>query len=155
MHVGTDDDVLRLLSDSKWNSAIRVGSDNLYYDVPEASCLELRWPTSPGRAAYFTRKASRLGLDGDGDAARFQGALLWVTFSELGSLAPTGWKLVEKMRQRFGENRPLQTARAHFFRSDELVDLTAFVLPCFTMNIGLLYRGVETRSLGCALNSRT
>jgi hypothetical protein len=59
------------------------------------------------------------------------GALLWITYPELGNLAPIGWKLVEKMRQGFGENRPLQTARAHFFRRDELLDLKAFLLPCF------------------------
>jgi hypothetical protein len=57
--------------------------------------------------------------------------LLWITYSEPGSLAPIGWKVVEKMRQGFGENRSLQTARAHFFRSDELLDLKAFLLPCF------------------------
>jgi hypothetical protein len=129
MQVGTHNETLKLFSDNKWDCGIKLGNTNLYYDVPEANCIELKWPDLPGRAAYFSSKASRLGLDGD--EARFQGAMLWVPYSELGSLAPIGWKLVEKMRQGFGENRPLQTANAHFFRSDELLDLRAFLLPCF------------------------
>jgi hypothetical protein len=35
------------------------------------------------------------------------------------------------MLQRLGRSRSLQTARAHFFREDELQDLEAFLLPCF------------------------
>lgn len=130
MHVGTDAEVLKLLSDVKWNSGIKVDGTNLYYETPEANCIKLEFPDLPGRAAYFSERASRLGL-ANGDEARFVGALLWITYPELGGLAPIGWKLVEKMRQGFGENRPLQTARAHFFRRNELLDLKAFLLPCF------------------------
>ncbi|MGO9844403.1 MAG: hypothetical protein ACLPZF_24885 [Candidatus Acidiferrales bacterium] len=129
MHIGTDADAILLLSDNKWNSGIRVDGATLYYDGPEANCIKLDFPDLPAKAAYFSSKASRLGLAND--EAQFQGALLWITYSEAGSLAPIGWKLVEKMRQGFGENRPLQIARAHFFRSDELLDLEAFLLPCF------------------------
>ena len=125
MHVGTDAEVRQLLYDNKWNSGIQAGDSNLYYDSPEANCFEVKFPDSPGRAAYLSLRASRLGT------ANFHGALLWITYSELGSLAAIGWKTVEKMRQGFGENRSLQTARGHFFRSDELLDLEAFLLPCF------------------------
>ena len=129
MHVGTDTEVLQLLSDDRWDSGIKLDGAHLYYHNAEANCIELKFPDWPGKAAYFSSRASRLGLVGD--AEQFQGALLWITFSELGSLAPIGWKLIEMMRQGFGENRPLQTARAHFFRRDELLDLQAFLLPCF------------------------
>ncbi len=129
MHVGTDAEVVQFLTDNKWDCGIKVNGTNLFYESPEANCIELKFPDLPGRAAYFSSKASRLGLVSD--EAQFQGALLWITYSELGSLAPIGWKQVEKMRQGFGENRPLQTARAHFFRNDELLDLRAFLLPCF------------------------
>jgi hypothetical protein len=129
MHVGTDEEVRKFLSDNRWDCGIKVEGTDLFYDVPEANCIELKFPDLPGRAAYFSSKASRLSLDRD--EAQFQGALLWITYAEIGSLAPIGWKLVEKMRQGFGENRPLQTAGAHFFRSDELLDLKAFLLPCF------------------------
>jgi hypothetical protein len=129
MHAGTDAEVVEVLADSKWDCGIKVDGTNLYYDGPEANCIKLKFPDLPGRAAYFSSRATRLGLVDD--EAQFQGALLWITFSELGSLAPIGWKLVEKMRQGFGENRSLQTARAHYFRNDELLDLRAFLLPCF------------------------
>jgi hypothetical protein len=71
-----------------------------------------------------------LGLEDEG---LFNGGLLWITLSNSGSpqLEKSGWKIAEKMRQVHGENRPLQYASGHFFRSDELVDLTAFVLLCF------------------------
>jgi hypothetical protein len=129
MQVGTDAEVLQLLSNKTWDSGLKVDGTRLYYDNPEANCIELSFPDRPGRAAYFSLRASRLGVPSD--EAHFQGALLWITYSELGSLAPIGWKLVEKMRQGFGENRSLQTARAHFFRADELLELRAFLLPCF------------------------
>jgi hypothetical protein len=129
MHVGTDAEVKELLCDKKWDSGIRVDGTHLYFDGPEANCLELKFPDLPGRAAYFSWKASMLGTSGE--EANFHGALLWITYSELGSLAPIGWKILEKMRQGFGENRSLQTARGHFFRTDEVLDLRAFILPCF------------------------
>jgi hypothetical protein len=129
MRVGTHEDILRLLSDSKWDCGIKLENENLYYEAPQANCIELRWPDWPGRAAYFSARASRLGLEGD--EARFAGALLWIPNPSLGSLAPIGWTLLEKMRQGFGENRPLQSANVHFFRSDESLDLRAFLLPCF------------------------
>jgi hypothetical protein len=129
MHVGTDAEVLRMLSDVKWDCGIKLTEMDLYYEDPEANCIQLEFPDLPEKAAYLAARASRLGLAND--EARFVGALLWITYPELGSLAPIGWKVVEKMRQGFGENRPLQTARAHFFRRDELLDLKAFLLPCF------------------------
>jgi hypothetical protein len=129
MHVGTETEVLQLISDDRWGCGIKLDGTHLCYSDAEANCIELKFPDSPGTAAYFSAQASRLGLLGS--EVRFQGALLWITYSEVGSLAPIGWKLIEKMRQGFGENRPLQTARAHFFRSDELLDLQAFLLPCF------------------------
>jgi hypothetical protein len=129
MHVGTDTEIVQLLSDDRWGHGIRLDDTHLYYTNPEANCIELKFPDWPGRAAYFSSRASMLGLGGEGE--QFQGALLWITSSELGNLAPIGWKLVEKMRQGCGENRPLQAARAHFFRRDELLDLQAFLLPCF------------------------
>jgi hypothetical protein len=102
-----------------------------HYAEPETTCIELKFPNTPGTAVYHTWLATRLGIMDN--EPQFGGALLWITYSSIGSpgLVQTGWKLVEKMRQAFGENRSLETASGHFFRSDELVDLNAFVLPCF------------------------
>jgi hypothetical protein len=129
MHVGTNAEVGDLVTQPKWNSGIKMDGTNLYYEGAEANCIEMKFPDWPGRAAYFSSRASTLGLHGN--QANFQGALLWITYSEPGSLAPIGWKQVERMRLGYGENRSLGTARAHFFRSDELLDLEAFLLPCF------------------------
>jgi hypothetical protein len=129
MHVGTDADVRNLVNQSNWHSGIKMDGMNLYYESAEANCIEMKFPNWPGRAAYFASRAAILGLNGN--ETQFEGALLWITYSELGNLAPIGWKQIEKMRLGFGENRPLETTRAHFFRSDELLDLKAFLLPCF------------------------
>lgn len=61
------------------------------------------------------------------------GALLWLTLWTIGSpqLEKIGWKLLEKMRLAFGEPRPIGVAPGHWFRSDEFVELNAFLLPCF------------------------
>jgi hypothetical protein len=131
MNVLTDNEVRKFFTDNEWHHHIKVDGTDLYYEEPGTNCIELKFPETPGKAVYHTWLASRLGcMDNE---SRFSGALLWITFSSIGSsgLVQTGWKLVEKMRQGFGENRSLQTASGHFFRSDELVDLNAFLLPCF------------------------
>jgi hypothetical protein len=41
MHVGTDAEVLKLCSDVKWNSGIKVFEADLYYEGdPEANCIQ-------------------------------------------------------------------------------------------------------------------
>jgi hypothetical protein len=128
MEVITDAEVLKFLSENEWNHGIKADGTNLYYDRPGASCIKLKFPESPRGAAYFAQFASRLGIE---EESQFCGALLWITYSTVGSLDKAGWKLVERMRQGYGENRSLQTASGHWFRSDEMVELTAFVVPCF------------------------
>ena len=128
MEVVTDAEVRAWLTEHAWNSGIKAGETKLSYDSADANCIELAFPATPGKAAYFSSRASSLGLV---EEAHFGGSLLWITYSELGSLAPIGWKQLEKMRLAFGETRSLQTARGHFFRSDELLDLRAFLLPCY------------------------
>lgn len=39
--------------------------------------------------------------------------------------------MVERMRMGYGDLRPLGEADAHWFRSDEVTDLAAFIVPCF------------------------
>jgi hypothetical protein len=130
MQVGTDDEVQKFLAQSESTHGIRADGTNLYYSEACANCFELKFPETPLRITYFTRVAAMLGIGGESE---FYGALLWITRSTIGSpqLEKSGWKLVEKMRQGFGENRSLQTASGHWFRDDELVDLTAFLIPCF------------------------
>jgi hypothetical protein len=130
MHVATDAEVLKFLADHAWNHGIRADGTTLYYADSGANCIELQFPKTPLKTTYFARVAAMMGIS---EEALFYGATLWITLSTIGSpqLEKSGWKLVERMRQGFGENRSLQTASGHFFRGDELVDLTAFLVPCF------------------------
>jgi hypothetical protein len=131
MHVLNDDEVRKFLANNEWHFRIKADGTSLRYADSEANCIELKFPETPGTAVYHAWLASRLGIVDN--ESQFSGALLWITFSSIGSpgLVQTGWKLVEKMRQGYGENRSLQIANGHFFRSDELVDLNAFLLPCY------------------------
>ena len=130
MWFATETEVLEWLARNEWNYGIRADGVALYYTEPEADCLELKFPETPLRVTHLARIASMLGIS---DESLFYGAVLWITLSQIGSpqLEKSGWKLIEKMRQGFGENRSLQVASGHFFRDDELDDLAAFLVPCF------------------------
>jgi hypothetical protein len=132
MQAMTDEEVRFFVRQHHWASGLKVDSDgrNLYYDNADANCIELKFPEKPGQVPYFTRVISLLGLDRE---ELFYGGVLWLTLWDIGSpqLEKTGWRLVEKMRLAFGETRPISAAPGHSFRSDELVDLNTFLLPCF------------------------
>lgn len=132
MHVMTDAEVREFERKNSWATGIHIDeSGELYYDTPEASCITLRYPETPLRVTYFARLVSMLGTLGD--EANFNGALLWLRYWNAGTsqLDKSGWRLMERMRMGFGELRPLGVANGHWFREDELADLTAFVVPCF------------------------
>lgn len=126
----TDEEVHLFLERNEWNSGIKRSERTLRYDDPEANALFLKFPGTPLRATYFARVASMLGAE---DESMFYGALLWITLSDIGSpqLEKTGWTMLEMMRRGFGENRPLELASGHWFRNGAVVELAAFVLPCF------------------------
>ena len=130
MTVMTDDEVQEFIERNKWSTAIEVTGRILQYNEPEANALLLKFPETPLRATYFARVASLLGAE---DESMFYGALLWITLSDIGSpqIEKTGWTMLEMMRRGFGENRPLEAAPGHWFRSGASVELAAFVLPCF------------------------
>ncbi len=130
MNAMTDDEVREFMQKNSWATGIKIdANDDLFYDSPDANCIEMSFPETPLRATYFARVISMLGAQ---DEALFNGALLWIRLWCIGSpqLEKSGWKLIERMRMGFGELRPLGTARGHWFRHDELVDLTAFIVPC-------------------------
>jgi hypothetical protein len=130
MNAASDAEVLKWLAENEWNHGIKLDGKPLYHAEPGPNCIKLKYPETPLGTTFFARVASMLGIE---DESRFHGALLWITLSTIGSpqLEKAGWKLVEKMTQGYGENRSLQTATGHFFKSDELVDLSAFLVPCF------------------------
>ena len=126
----TEEEVRQFFAKNEWNTGIKAGERTLRYDDPEANALYLKFPETPLRATYFSRLASMLGAE---DESMFYGALLWITLSDIGSpqLEKAGWSMVEMMRRGFGENRPLEIAPAHWFRNGAVVELAAFILPCF------------------------
>lgn len=132
MQVMTDDEVRTFVRQNQWATGLRIDANerSIYYDNSECRCIELKYPETPFRVPYFARLLSFLGI---GAEEHFDGAVLWITFSDIGSpqLVKSGWKLVEKMRLGFGETRELRAAPGHSFRSDEFVELNAFLLPCF------------------------
>jgi hypothetical protein len=135
----TDEDVRTFIQTNEGNSGIKVKERlpyqdrRLYCDGLEARVLRLKFPETPSRATYFARLVSMLG---DEDEGMFYGALLWITLYSIGSpqLEKTGWAMIDMMRRSFGENRPLEAASGHWFRNGALVELAAFVLPCFVFS---------------------
>ena len=131
MTVLTEEEVRQFVQSNEWNSGIKASERGLYYDDPEANALYLKFPETPLRATYFSRVASMLGAE---DESMFYGALLWITLSDIGSpqLEKTGWAMMDMMRRGFGENRPLgRRANGHWLRNGAVVELAAFILPCF------------------------
>jgi len=132
MEAMTDDEVRAFIKKHEWATGLKVDAESrsLYYDNAESNCIELKFPEKPMQVPYFARVASFLNLERE---ERFYGAVLWLTLWDIGSpqLEKTGWKIVEKMRLGFGETRPISAAPGHSFRSDEIVELNAFLLPCF------------------------
>jgi len=127
----TDDEVGAFLARNESITGIKTDDRGRpYYDDLEANALQLRFPETPLRATYFARLASMLGAE---DESMFYGALLWITLSDIGSpqLEKTGWSMVDMMRRGFGENRPLEAAPGHLFRNGAVVELAAFLIPCF------------------------
>ena len=104
MHVMTAAEVREFETKNAWATGIRMDEDgDLYYNMPEASCITLPYPETPLRVTYFARLISMLGTMGD--EANFNGALLWIRYWNSGSsqLEKSGWRLVERMRMGFGE----------------------------------------------------
>jgi hypothetical protein len=126
----TDEDVRKFIARNEWSSGIKIHDRSLRYEDPESNALFLKFPDTPLRATYFSRVASMLGAE---DESMFYGALLWITLSDIGSpqLEKAGWCMVEMMRRASGENRPLAVAPGHWFRSGAVVELAAFLVPCF------------------------
>jgi hypothetical protein len=132
MDVMTHDEVLEFERKHSWATGIKSDEHgSLFYDSPTANCIALKYPETPLRVTYVARLISMLGIGSD--EAQFNGSLLWLRLWTIGSaqLEKSGWRLVERMRMGFGELRPLSKANGHWFRSDELADLAAFIVPCF------------------------
>src|SRR6267154_3498342 len=108
MNAMTDGEVKEFEEKNHWATGLNIDEERrgFYYDNGEANCIELKFPETLMRVPYFTRLLSLLNTESE---EHFNGALLWITLSTIGSpgLEKIGWKLVEKMRLAFGETRPI------------------------------------------------
>jgi hypothetical protein len=132
MNVLTDQEAREFVMNNAWASDLQVNErDDVIFTSHDASCLRLKYPETPLRVRYASRLLALLGAFGD--ESGFNGALLWLQLWNIGSpqLEKSGWKMVERMRMSYGDLRPLGVANAHWFRSDEVAELTAFIVPCF------------------------
>lgn len=141
MHCTTVEELRAFLARSKAMHKLELsteGDGSLFFVGHEASCVSLPWPTHPLEVRYTSRLAAMIDIDEEG---LFYGGTLWISLTDIGStqLEKSGWRMVERMRAAFGEMRPLEVAPVHHFRADELVDLTAFIVPCFVYGWNAFY----------------
>ena len=132
MNVLTDDEARDFERKNAWATGLEISeSDDVAFASNDACRLLLNYPETPLRVSYASRLLSLLGCSGD--ESGFYGALLWLRLWNIGSPQneKSGWKMVERLRMGFGELRPLGEANAHWFRSDEVAELAAFIVPCF------------------------
>ena len=146
MTVMTDDEVREFIERNRWSTGIEVTGRSLQYGDSEANALLLKFPDTPLRAAYFARVISMLGSS---DESMFYGALLWITLSNIWSpqTEKTGWAMVEMMRRGFGENRPLEAASGHWFRTEPQSSLLRSFFRAWSLaGTPILFRVVRTFS---------
>ena len=82
----------------------------------------------PHQIAYLARLAAHLWFD----ERSFGGASLWVTQWGVWSLdvESVGFTVLERMRQGWGEPRPVISAPGHIFREEQFVEsVSCFVQP--------------------------
>ncbi len=77
MQTMTNDEVKEFVKKNEWATGLKVdGSRNeIFYDNPEANCMDLKFPETPLRAPYFARILSMLDIDRE---ELFYGAVLMV-----------------------------------------------------------------------------
>ncbi|HEX3322724.1 MAG TPA: hypothetical protein VHR84_18605 [Terriglobales bacterium] len=102
-------------------------NNTLDFSDPEAQSLTLHLKDLSSQQLL---RLARFSAHLYNDERHFAGASLWITqwgvWNEQEESIPR--KAIERMRQGFGENRSLETAPGHFFRSDEFVESIAFLL---------------------------
>ena len=117
---------------------VDLSSDgSLAFKGGEAFAVEFPWPTNPGKLRYYAQIAAMVDTACE-DV--FYGATLWLSLTDIwGHADRSGWRMLERMRTSFGEQRPLQTAPVHYFRNDELLEAMAFIVPSFVYGWNAFY----------------
>lgn len=115
---------------SHTQSKLRLNDRSLAFADPVTCSISFPWPESPLRVSCLVRQALLADV---GEEALFDGGFLWFSLVDIGSpqLEKSGWRMVERMRASYGELRDLRSSPVHLFRTDELVDACAFLVPAF------------------------
>ncbi len=114
---------------------IRFDRCRPYFEIPEARCFELNYPSTPTGAGHSANVAALL-CSRYFERQHFSGATLW--FSDAGVF--DGWQflagrvVIDRIRAGFGDLRPFDEAEVHHFRADEIELLTAFVMFAFVLS---------------------
>jgi hypothetical protein len=99
--------------------------DLLYYKSRRNSGLMIRTPTEFRRIAVLSHEL--LSFTGGHD---FEGGLLWLKRWDVGvnRIIRVGWRTLEDLRRAHGCVQSLEVAPAQAFRSDEFVEMHAYLL---------------------------
>ena len=106
---------------------LRCHARTLHFDGPETRSTDLSLKLSePHQLVHLACVLAHLSYE----EGHFAGAEFWITQSGIWNKQEeaVGFKTLERMRQGYGENRPLESAPAHLFRSDEFVESVSFLL---------------------------
>ena len=100
---------------------------SLHFDSSEAQAININLRVAePHQLVHLARLLAHLTYE----EAHFAGATFWITQTGVWNAREetVALKTMERMRQGYGENRALEAAPAHFFRSDEFVESVSFLL---------------------------
>jgi hypothetical protein len=124
MQAVTEEEIQEILAQTP---NLRCHGRNLHFDGPEAKSTNLSLKVfEPHQLVHLARLLAHLNYD----EGHFAGAEFWITQSAVWNQQEeaVALKTLERMRQGYGENRALESAPAHLFRSDEFVESVSFLL---------------------------
>jgi len=100
--------------------------DGPHFAHPEASCIDIEYPSKLERLPFFARFLSTVGYE----SRDFAGALLWFRQWDVWNRSDegVGYKIVEAMNRAAGQPSAFETGPGHLFRADEMPDTVAMLL---------------------------
>ena len=107
----TDQEMREVLSK---HGELRCEGRQLRFDYPEAKSISIDLRVSePHQLVYLARLAAHLRYE----EVDFNAASLWITLWGVWNdrVEAVAFRAMERMRQGYGENRPVNVAPGHFF----------------------------------------
>jgi hypothetical protein len=108
------------------NEHVQFEERALFFAHPEASCIDLEYPSKIEQLPFFARSIATLAYD----SIDFRGAMVWFTewgvWSELDERI--GYRTVETINRAYGQPLSFEASFGHHFRADELTETVAMLL---------------------------